>query len=50
VWVRHWYFGIGIRGGFEVVEDNVWDTSLAGGERRCGSEFRCGGPKKNERG
>jgi hypothetical protein len=50
MWVRHWCFGIGIRGGFEVVEDNTWDTSLAGGERRCGSEFGCGGPKKNGRG
>jgi len=31
VWVRHWYFGISIRGGFEVVGDNAWDTpSLEG--------------------
>ena len=33
-----------------MVEDNAWNTSLAGGERQYGSEFECGGPKKNRHG
>ena len=30
--------------------DVGWPTSLIGGERRCGSEFGSGVPKKNEHG